>query len=147
MTGTSDDLLPILDVVRILRLPSSQALWNMINKEEVFPVMWDKGSHAIPRAALVDYLQTALEKVTAARPEDPITSDSPYDYIQAAYGIRGKIDSGTLKPGDRLPVRQTADDCGVSPDSIRKALILLAKRGYVRQQVGTGWFVTRRDSD
>ena len=137
-------LLPILDVVRILRLPSSQALWNMVRQGDVFPVVWDKGVHAIPQAAVVAYLHTALKETQAADTEDPITDDSPYDYGRAGAAVRRMIDSGTLKPGDRLPVKQTATDCGVSTDSIRRAFGILARQRYLHQRIGTGWFVAAR---
>jgi hypothetical protein len=145
MTGDNDVLVPVLDVVRILRLPSSQALWSMVHKEDVFPVVWDKGIHAIPRSSLVAYLQSALEKVQAASAEDPLAVDSPWDYGRAGALVRDKINSGAFKPGARLPVQKTADDCGVSADSIRRAFMILARQGYLCQRIGTGWFVAARE--
>ncbi len=56
--------------------------------------------------------------------------------------IRELIDSGRLKPGDRLPSeRQLCTQLGISRVSVREALRVLESVGYVEVRSGSGAYV------
>jgi GntR family transcriptional regulator len=64
-------------------------------------------------------------------------------YEQLKRSLRGMIDAGLLKPGDRLPA--TGDLCarfGVSHITVTKALNDLAREGLVSRIQGKGTFVS-----
>lgn len=64
-------------------------------------------------------------------------------YRGIAALVRSGIDSGALKPGARLPsIAALAEQCGVSPATIRQALALLAEEGLVRTRHGSGTYVS-----
>ncbi|MGC8873827.1 MAG: FadR/GntR family transcriptional regulator, partial [Chloroflexia bacterium] len=55
--------------------------------------------------------------------------------------IRRMIDSGQLKPGDRLPPeRDLAERLGIARSSIREALRILEGMGLIEVRPGTGIF-------
>jgi GntR family transcriptional regulator, transcriptional repressor for pyruvate dehydrogenase complex len=57
--------------------------------------------------------------------------------------IRGRIERGDLKPGDRLPPeRDLAAQIGVSRPTVRTALRSLATMGVVQSKQGAGTFIT-----
>src|SRR5262245_38663960 len=57
--------------------------------------------------------------------------------------IRGAIEEGRWKPGDRLPsVADLAKDLSVSRLTVLKVFRLLEKEGLVASHVGRGTFVT-----
>ena len=57
--------------------------------------------------------------------------------------IRGRIERGELKPGDRLPPeRDLAAQIGVSRPTVRTALRSLATMGVVQSKQGAGTFIT-----
>lgn len=59
--------------------------------------------------------------------------------------IRTRIESGTWRPGDRLPPEpELAASLGVSRATLREALRLLAEDGWVSRTRGAGTFVTNR---
>jgi len=68
-------------------------------------------------------------------------------YIQIRDDIRQEIDSGNLKPGDRLPpVTSLALQQGVTAATIRRALQDLTDEGLIDSHVGRGTFVKDRDA-
>jgi GntR family transcriptional regulator len=59
--------------------------------------------------------------------------------------IRTRIESGTWRPGDRLPPEpELAASLGVSRATLREALRLLAEDGWLSRTRGAGTFVTHR---
>src|SRR5678809_924280 len=57
------------------------------------------------------------------------------------------IDTGRLRPGDRLPTEQRlADAHGVSRTVVREAVHQLKSRGLVRSRQGSGVYVTAAPS-
>lgn len=53
--------------------------------------------------------------------------------------IEGRLTSGDLRPGDRLPPeRELAAQLGAGRQSVREALRVLQAQGVIRSQVGTG---------
>lgn len=71
---------------------------------------------------------------------NPQVVGHPYQVV--ARSIARQIDSGTLKPGSKLPsVRTLAKDQGVSSMTAQKALTQLAEDGYAEAVAGLGYFV------
>ncbi len=69
------------------------------------------------------------------------TSSQPL-YSQLAAWIEARINSGELKPDEKLPGEvELAESIGVSRGSLRKAISLLIERGLVLQIHGKGTFV------
>lgn len=65
---------------------------------------------------------------------------------EVAESINGAIDSGQLKPGDRLPTEQElAQRFGVARTVVREAISLLRYDGIVDSRRGVGAFVTERE--
>ncbi|MGQ7754846.1 GntR family transcriptional regulator (plasmid) [Streptomyces sp. WC2508] len=61
---------------------------------------------------------------------------------QIADELRAQIDSGQLKPGDRLPpTRELTARYGVTGETIRQAVIKLKSTGLVRSRQGSGVYV------
>lgn len=61
---------------------------------------------------------------------------------QVVDDIRGRIKSGELKPGDKLPTKsELAKQYQVSPSVIDAAMIELRAAGLVRGQQGKGVYV------
>ncbi|MEP6943203.1 MAG: FadR/GntR family transcriptional regulator, partial [Betaproteobacteria bacterium] len=68
-------------------------------------------------------------------------------YRQIADQISGLIDAGEFAPGSRLPAeRELALTLGVSRASVREAIISLEIAGLVEVRVGTGIFVTLKQT-
>jgi DNA-binding GntR family transcriptional regulator len=64
------------------------------------------------------------------------------DYQRIAHDIRDKIDSGELRPGDRLPsISQLQKQYGVSAQPVKSALLVLQTAGLVEGHQGRGVFV------
>ena len=62
---------------------------------------------------------------------------------QIAALLRGKIKSGELAPGDRLPsILALAAEYQVAPVTERKAIAALREEGLVETHSGWGTFVT-----
>jgi DNA-binding GntR family transcriptional regulator len=62
--------------------------------------------------------------------------DAPY--LRIVDEIRGRIASGELKPGDRVPsARQITQEWGVAIATATKALAALQAEGVVRAVVGS----------
>jgi GntR family transcriptional regulator len=67
-------------------------------------------------------------------------------YAQVADYIAGRIASGALAPGAKLPAeRDMASEYGVAYDTIRRATALLRDRGLIVTIVGRGTFVVPED--
>jgi GntR family transcriptional regulator len=63
-------------------------------------------------------------------------------YRQLVDSIASRIDSGELKPGDRVPSeRELAEDLRVSRITVRQALTTLEQAGLVYREQGRGTFV------
>ncbi len=63
-------------------------------------------------------------------------------YVQVADYIAGRIASGDLAPGAKLPAeRDMAAEYGVAYDTIRRATALLRERGLIVTIVGRGTYV------
>ncbi|MGW7367544.1 TetR/AcrR family transcriptional regulator C-terminal domain-containing protein [Streptomyces sp. NPDC054841] len=64
-------------------------------------------------------------------------------YLRIADGIRRRIDSGELTPGDRVPsTRALTREWGVAMATATKALAVLRQEGLVRSVPGIGTVVT-----
>lgn len=73
----------------------------------------------------------------------PKTNDPRPAYLQMADELRDSIDSGGLKPGERLPSgRDLARRYGVAPMTVSHALDVLRGEGLVEAYQGRGVFVT-----
>jgi AcrR family transcriptional regulator len=63
-------------------------------------------------------------------------------YLRIAAELRGRITSGALRPGDRVPsTRQITQEWGVAMATATKALTTLRQEGLVRSQPGAGTVV------
>lgn len=70
--------------------------------------------------------------------------------VQLAWALRGAIESGLLRAGDRLPpLRELAEEVGVNANTLRAAYAKLEANGLIETRHGSGTFVTgpaaRRD--
>src|SRR5439155_10638081 len=70
--------------------------------------------------------------------------------VQLAWALRGAIESGVLRPGDRLPpLRELAVEVGVNANTLRAAYARLEADGLIETRHGSGTYVTgphaRRD--
>ncbi|MGP4018892.1 TetR/AcrR family transcriptional regulator C-terminal domain-containing protein [Saccharopolyspora sp. 5N708] len=64
-------------------------------------------------------------------------------YLRIVDDIRARIDSGQLRPGDRVPsTRQIIDEWGVAMATATKALATLRQNGLVHAVPGTGTIVS-----
>jgi DNA-binding transcriptional MocR family regulator len=69
-------------------------------------------------------------------------------YALLAREIEQQINSGLLRPGDRLPsVRQACATRGLSPSTVFQAYYLLESRGLVHAVPRSGYFVATRARD
>jgi DNA-binding GntR family transcriptional regulator len=63
--------------------------------------------------------------------------------VQLAWALRGAIESGVLRPGDRLPpLRELAAEVGVNANTLRAAYAKLEADGLIETRHGSGTFVT-----
>jgi DNA-binding GntR family transcriptional regulator len=70
-------------------------------------------------------------------------SSSMPPWEQLAGILRGRIESGELQPGDRIPsVVSLAQEFDLAAGTVRKALAQLQREGLVESRVGWGTFVT-----
>jgi len=64
---------------------------------------------------------------------------------QFAAMLRGRIESGELTPGARLPsVRSYSQEYDLAPGTIKKALTKLQAEGLIETRVGWGTFVAEK---
>jgi DNA-binding GntR family transcriptional regulator len=62
--------------------------------------------------------------------------------VQLAWALRGAIESGALRPGDRLPpLRELADEVGVNANTLRAAYAKLEADGLIETRHGSGTYV------
>lgn len=75
--------------------------------------------------------------------DEPIKWDATrYRFEQIADMFAARIASGEMSPGDRLPAEDDiADQLGVAPMTVRRAVEELRDRGLVRTLRGRGTFV------
>ena len=67
-------------------------------------------------------------------------------YLAIADALGGDIETGRLKPGDRLPThRDLARHLGVNVMTVSRAYAEASRRGLVEGEVGRGTFVRRRE--
>ncbi len=73
-----------------------------------------------------------------------IDPDSPeHPYVQLAGLLRERITAGTTGP--RVPsIMELADETGLSPATVKRALRLLRDEGLIFSVPGWGTFVTQR---
>ena len=64
---------------------------------------------------------------------------------QLAAILRGRIESGELQPGDRIPsVVSLAQEYELAAGTVRKALGQLQREGLIESRVGWGTFVREK---
>ena len=64
---------------------------------------------------------------------------------QIAEQIISKIESGELRPPDKLPSEQAlATELHVSRDVVRRAYAILKNSGFIESHKRDGWHVTRK---
>lgn len=69
-------------------------------------------------------------------------------YIQLHNSILDKIESGYYIPGQMLDSeRSMASEYGVNRETVKKALTLLEKDGYIERIQGKGTFVSKRNNE
>jgi DNA-binding GntR family transcriptional regulator len=76
-----------------------------------------------------------------------ITRSSPVPpWEQLAAILRGRIQSGELQPGDRIPaVRALSQEYDLAPNTVAKAMAQLKREGLVESRTGWGTFVAGRE--
>lgn len=68
-----------------------------------------------------------------------------YMYVDVAENLAGRIQSGEIPVGAKLPgERELADEYEVSTDTVRRAVRLLRSRGLVATLAVKGTYVIRR---
>jgi Bacterial regulatory proteins, gntR family len=144
MIDEGDLLLPIHNVAPILRI-SPQALWRLIHAGEL-EAGWDGAFHCVPRKSLAAYLEGALARTRATTAEDPFADEHPVlGYMQVAWQVRRQIEDGTLNPTARVHVARTAAETEWSKETVRKAMAVLVRAGYLRRLPATaGYLVAER---
>ena len=64
-------------------------------------------------------------------------------YVQLVRTIRQRIVTGYYKPGERIDsVRELAEEAGVNPNTMQRALTELERDGVLRSERTSGRFVT-----
>ncbi|MBF8187300.1 winged helix-turn-helix transcriptional regulator [Nonomuraea sp. K274] len=67
-------------------------------------------------------------------------------YVRVAEHLAARIESGDLRPGQKLPPeRELATEYGVAYHTIRKAMQILRDRHMIASVHGRGTFVLPRD--
>ncbi len=83
----------------------------------------------------------AAAKTSQTSPLDP-AADEPF-YRQIYHRFRSAIESGVLKPGDRIPsARALTKELGLARGTIDAAYSLLAAEGYIQARGQAGTIVT-----
>jgi GntR family transcriptional regulator len=93
--------------------------------------------------SLVDHSRNTRHPRTASSPDllSRFTTGVPL-YLQIAESLLGQIESGQLKPGERLPPeRALSEALGVNRITLRQALSKLETEGYLNRRQGSGTFV------
>ena len=69
-------------------------------------------------------------------------------YLLVAADLRGQIEAGKLKPGQRLPAgREMARRYGVALMTVQNAIRVLREQGFVASQQGRGVFIRERPAE
>lgn len=69
-------------------------------------------------------------------------SNGDYLYRQVIDLIAGNLESGTLKPGDRLPsLRRMSERIGVSIPTVRQAYLELERQRRIESRPQSGYYV------
>ena len=100
---------------------------------------WCDGCRVDPLPPLI------CERAAYAAPGVVRRSPSVPLYRQVRAAVLDRIDSGALRPGDRLPAEQAlAQELGTHRLTVRRALEELAREGVLHARQGVGTFVTSR---
>lgn len=76
-----------------------------------------------------------------------LNSNTPI-YTQLTEHLKRQIIVGAYSPGDRLPsVRELAQEAGVNPNTMQRALAGLEQEGLVYSQRTAGRFVTEDETE
>ena len=68
-------------------------------------------------------------------------------YLQIMEGIKTRIAGGLLPPGSKLPsVRDLAEQAGVNPNTMQRAMTQLEQEGLLYTQRTSGRFVTEDEA-
>jgi DNA-binding GntR family transcriptional regulator len=68
------------------------------------------------------------------------------EYMRVAEAIARQIETGELRPGDKLPPEQAiAEEYGVAYSTARRAMKELRERGLIETLWGKGTFVKERE--
>ena len=103
----------------------------MLDRVGVDKVRENRSARDVTRATWADLLDWKVDKESGV----PI-------YQQVADFLRGKIASGAIPPGSRLPSsRQLLNKLGVSRTTIITAYSQLLADGYIEGQIGSGTYV------
>jgi DNA-binding transcriptional MocR family regulator len=74
--------------------------------------------------------------------------DGPFLYQQVIDLIKGNIDTGTLRPGDRLPsLRKMSQRTGVSIPTVRQAYVELERQRQVESRPKSGFYVRHQPAN
>lgn len=77
-----------------------------------------------------------------------IRKEKKFIYQEIYQSIRSDIDSGKLKPGERLDnENELKDRFHISRDTLRKALAKLEEEGYIERKKSAGTFVKKKKHD
>jgi DNA-binding GntR family transcriptional regulator len=76
--------------------------------------------------------------------ETTTTTDDPRLHVRIAEDVRKKIAEGVLTAGDAVSITYTAQECGVSRQTVTKALRALERDGLLRRYPGMGYYVLPR---
>ena len=64
-------------------------------------------------------------------------------YLQLMEQVKHSLDTGSLRPGDRLPtIRKMAEDLVINPNTVARAYRELEHEGIVELRHGSGAFVS-----
>ncbi|MEM9387242.1 MAG: PLP-dependent aminotransferase family protein [Pseudomonadota bacterium] len=73
---------------------------------------------------------------------DQFTDGSPFLYQQVVQRVLAQIESGTLRPGDRLPsLRRMSQAAGVSVPTVRQAYVELERQRRIEARPQSGFYV------
>jgi DNA-binding LacI/PurR family transcriptional regulator len=83
--------------------------------------------------------------LTPAQTASPQRKNGIPRYTHLANELRGKIEQGTLQPGDSLPsFREMYSNHGATPTTMNRVYSLLEQEGYIVREPGRGTFVANR---
>ena len=68
----------------------------------------------------------------------------PRPYVRIGRDVREKLTAGVIAAGDAVPVTTLAEEWEVSPQTVRKALRVLAAEGMISHYPGCGYYAPSR---